>query len=154
MNIDKKIIKNLTFILGYAFNPISWDYEKLSSLEKEKITEEEFNNLKYRFKRDPNYTQLCVWRGCIVGKEKIKEFEESMGKEIGDSRIRYEREYLTLSGQGGEGGRNDLLFWVHNDDIGKFTIPRIQFGISWWEDHVTNNRSVIPKDVIESYEKS
>ena len=38
------------------------------------------------------------------------------------------------------GGRNDLFFYVHEDDIPKFALPRLQMGIRWWEDVISYNR--------------
>jgi len=37
------------------------------------------------------------------------------------------------------GGRNDLFFYIHDDDISKFAIPRIHAGIRWWEDVIKYN---------------
>ena len=34
------------------------------------------------------------------------------------------------------GGRNDLLFAVHEDDVMEFAVPRLQIGIRWIEDAV------------------
>ena len=84
-------------------------------------------SLKEKFK------QVCVWPGTIVGQDKIAVFEDLMKKEF-DCRIQYLEEIKTFPGDGGEGGRNDVFFAIHNDDIGKFAIPRLQVGIRWLED--------------------
>jgi hypothetical protein len=78
------------------------------------------------------FKQVCVWPGCIVG-EKVTEFESFMKENFG-CRIQYLEEIKTFPGDGGEGGRNDLFFAVHNDDIGKFAVSRLQAGIRWIED--------------------
>jgi hypothetical protein len=35
------------------------------------------------------------------------------------------------------GGRTDLFFCVHDEDIGHFAIPRLSFGIRWIEDAIS-----------------
>ena len=37
------------------------------------------------------------------------------------------------------GGRNDIFFFVHSDDIAKFAAPRLVMGIRWWEDVIKYN---------------
>jgi len=71
---------------------------------------------------------------------------ENFFKEEMDVRIKYKTEVLTnpdLDGSGNEvpdtGGRNDLFFYVHDDDIGKFAVPRLSMGIRWYEDVVSYN---------------
>ena len=91
------------------------------------------------------YNQLCVWPATVVGKENIKELEDFFKDDMG-VRIKYKTEVLTnpdLDEDGNEipdtGGRNDLFFYVHDDDIGKFAIPRLSMGIRWYEDVVSYN---------------
>ena len=84
--------------------------------------------------RNEKFTQVCVWPGTLVD-GKIEEFEEFMFKEFG-SRVQYLEEIKTLPDKGvdGTGDRNDLFFAVHEEDVGKFAIPRLQMGIRWIED--------------------
>ena len=91
------------------------------------------------------YNQLCVWPATVVGKDDIKELENFFKDDMG-VRIKYKTEVLTnpdLDEDGNEipdtGGRNDLFFYVHDDDIGKFAIPRLSMGIRWYEDVVSYN---------------
>ena len=87
------------------------------------------------------FSQVCVWRGCLVGKEKIEEFTKFMLDEF-KTRIQYLEEIETnpdTEPEGkrpveGTGGRNDLFFAVHKEDVGKFSIPRLVVGIRWIED--------------------
>ena len=94
------------------------------------------------------FNQVCVWRGCIVGKDHSQEFEEWMANEMG-SRVKYIEEIETLPDMvNGEpvpetGGRNDLFFYVHTNDIPNFSIKRLQFGVSWIEDAISNMGSSI-----------
>ena len=92
-----------------------------------------------------NYNQLCVWPATIVGEEKIQEFENFFKEEMG-TRVKYKCEILTnpdLDGMGNPipetGGRNDVFFYVHDEDIMKFAVPRLQMGIRWWEDVISYN---------------
>ena len=92
-----------------------------------------------------DYNQLCVWPATIVGEEDKKEFIDFM-KDTFDVRVKYYTEVLTnpdIDEDGNEvedtGGRNDLLFHVHNDDIGKFAVNRLSYGIRWWEDVIKYN---------------
>ena len=78
------------------------------------------------------FTQVCVWPACVVGAEGVAEFETSLASHMG-VRIKYLEEIVTEPGDGGEGGRNDLFFALHSEDVGKFAVPRLQMGIRWIE---------------------
>ena len=90
------------------------------------------------------YTQLCVWPGTVLGdsipQDLVDFFQDEMGV-----RIKYHTEVETLPDlENGKpvpdtGGRNDLFFFVHSDDAGKFAVPRLQMGIRWWEDVIVYN---------------
>lgn len=48
------------------------------------------------------------------------------------------------------GGRSDIFFAVHKDDVGKFAVPRLVVGIRWVEDAlapVNNGRHLYPSRV-------
>lgn len=77
------------------------------------------------------YNQLCMWPATEVGKGKIKEFVKFMKKEF-KSRVQYVDEVVLKN------GRNDLFFYIHDDDINKFAVPRLSYGIRWWEDVLMN----------------
>lgn len=104
------------------------------------------------------FNQLCVWPGVLLTPDEkipttdayIQDFERIMEAHFG-CRFRYEGQFKTLAGQGGEGGRNDVLFYVHDEDIGKFTIPRLAAGIRWWGDYINNCADITPPDVAGKY---
>lgn len=109
--------------------------------------------------RRENYNQVCVWAATIVVDEQTcsKDFEDFILKESG-VRVQYLEEIKTkpdtINGKPDPetGGRNDVFFAVHNDDVGKFAIPRLKIGIRWIEDVLAecNYRSPIyPKRVFE-----
>lgn len=90
------------------------------------------------------FVQVCIWPGTLVN-GKIREFEAFMLEEFG-TRVKYLEEIKTAPDiRGGfpvedTGGRNDVFFAVHKDDLQKFAVPRLQMGIRWIEDVLTNER--------------
>ena len=76
------------------------------------------------------FNQLCVWPGTVVGDSKkvqedfVKFFKDELGVTV-----KYETEVKTLPDPGDlgmkTGGRNDLFFYIADNDIGKFAIPRL-----------------------------
>ena len=107
-----------------------------------------------------NFTQLCVWPGTVVGQEKVAEFELYMLQEF-QARVKYLTELKTnpdiCEEHGpieGTGGRNDLFFYVHADDISSFALPRLQAGIRWWEDVIKyndNSKHLYPASFIKEH---
>ena len=103
-----------------------------------------------------NFKQLCVWPGTIVGQDSIEEFESVMEKEFG-VRVKYAEEVITNPDPGEtieqSGGRTDLFFWLHDDDVNKWAIQRLQLGIRWWEDVISynDNSYLYPQEVIDRY---
>jgi hypothetical protein len=93
------------------------------------------------------FNQLCVWPGVIVGStpQEQEELVKFMKNEMG-VRVKYHTEVQTLpdlnpSGKAipETGGRNDLFFFVHDEDVSKFAVPRLHLGIRWWEDVIVYN---------------
>jgi len=112
-----------------------------------------------------NYSQVCVWPSCIIvqdekqKEEAIENFEKLMLDKL-DTRVQYLEEIKTKPDTDSfgnpvkdTGGRNDVFFAVHNDDIGKFAIPRLSIGIRWIEDvlAVDNYRIHIYPDHVYNY---
>ena len=106
------------------------------------------------------FNQLCVWPGTVVGDNKkvqedfVKFFKDELGVTV-----KYETEVKTLPAPGdlgmNTGGRNDIFFYIADDDIGKFAVPRLQMGIRWYEDVLSNGGGKLyPTEVLEKYEKT
>lgn len=105
-----------------------------------------------------DYTQLCVWPGTSLGDSTAAEFENFFLDEM-NTRVKYHREVTTLPNVNEDGtpdfntgGRNDLFFYVHTDDIAAFAVPRLKMGIRWWEDMVgynDNSHLYLPEFVAE-----
>ena len=90
------------------------------------------------------FNQLCVWHGTILGNSSVDDFE-AFFKNKG-FRVKFAEEVVTIPDKDdcgndvpGTGGRHDLLFYIHDDDIQKFALPRFNYGIRWWEDVVKYN---------------
>jgi hypothetical protein len=106
-----------------------------------------------------NFNQLCVWQGVVLDGFTIQEFETWMLERF-SARIKYVNEVKTLPDLDNlgnpvpdTGGRNDVFFYVHDEDIPKFALARLQAGIRWWEDVVgyNNNSYLYPKDILDKY---
>jgi hypothetical protein len=108
------------------------------------------------------FAQLCVWPGTIVGNspEKIEEFTKDMAVMFKGARFLYVTEVFTKPDVvdgihvRGTGGRNDLFFYIHDDDMSKFAVQRLQYGIRWWEDIIGNGELYLyPDDFIKRFPK-
>lgn len=103
------------------------------------------------------YNQLCVWEGTLLDDSGPKGFIQFLKGEFG-ARFKFAEEVKTLPDRKGgtvvpdTGGRNDLFFYVHDDDSSKFALPRLNYGIRWWEDVLSNGgRELYPNEVLERY---
>ena len=97
--------------------------------------------------QNENFEQVCVLRGITDSLEDLAKIIP----ETFDIRIRMLEAFETKAGNGGEGGRRDVLFSIHSDDIGKFAVPRLEYGISWWEDYLRNSKRIVPAEVRSKY---
>ncbi len=91
------------------------------------------------------FNQVCVWPGTMVCNAKNEmtpeKFEHDM-LEFFNVKVQYLEEIITgpdINISTGKpvdetGGRNDLFFAIHDDDISSFAIKRLQMGIRWIED--------------------
>ncbi len=108
--------------------------------------------------RKEGFSQVCVWPATVVGKENVEDFEKFMADEFKGTRVQYLEEIETFPNKDefcyndveGTGGRNDLFFAVHNEDISKFAVPRLVYGIRWIEDVLAKgNYSFYPEHVFD-----
>ena len=96
--------------------------------------------------RKESFNQVCVWPGVVVTSvdddgdpgSTPEDFETYMQQEF-DIRIQFLEEVVTLPREGEEGGRIDCFFAIHEDDIsGSFCMKRLQYGMRWIEDVISN----------------
>lgn len=99
------------------------------------------------------FMQLCVLDGVIMGDTTPEEFEKSFLDQ--GFRVKFAEEVVTLPDAGieGTGGRHDILFYIHTDDISKFAVARLQMGIRWWEDVVkyNNHSNWYTQEILDKY---
>lgn len=105
------------------------------------------------------YTQVCVMEGTTLGDSPVDEFEKFFKDQ--NYNIKFLEEVTTLPDVEdgrvveGTGGRHDLFFYIHNDDIVRFAVPRLQMGIRWWEDVLGNGHgNIYPQEVLDKYPKT
>jgi hypothetical protein len=91
-------------------------------------------------RRRKNYDTVAVWPGTYLGELSAADFVNWMKTE-GGTRAQFLEVIETaperlLNGHAvlGTGGRTDLFFAVHNDDVPRFAIWRLQYGIRWLTD--------------------
>lgn len=107
---------------------------------------------------EENFTQLCVWPGTILGNNTIEQFEQFFIDTFHGTRIKFSEIVITIPDmEKGKpvpdtGGRSDIFFYVHNEDVEKFAVSRLVYGIRWWEDVVQNESHLIyPEEIIDKY---
>lgn len=101
--------------------------------------------------------QVVVWTGTVVGADRENKFEDWMAEN--GFVATYLEEFKTLPSTDkhgnpieGTGGRNDLLFMVSPDNIGKFSVWRLQYGMHWWEDYLDAGAwEGVPPEVLKRY---
>ena len=103
------------------------------------------------------FNQLCVMEGTLMPEGGAKELEPFFKNEMGVT-VHFETQVKTLPDEPGctlTGGRNDLFFYIADDDIGKFAVPRLQMGIRWWEDVLGNGGgNLYTEEFLEKYPKT
>jgi len=103
------------------------------------------------------FNQLCVLEGTIMPDGGAKELETFFKDNMG-VQVKFETEVKTLPDKPEcteTGGRNDIFFYIEDNDISKFAIPRLQMGIRWWEDVLGNgNGKLYPTEILNKYEKT
>ena len=102
------------------------------------------------------FNQLCVLQGTIMPDGGAEELEKFFKEEMGVT-VKFEIQVKTLPDTPEcteTGDRNDIFFYIADDDIGKFAVPRLQMGIRWWEDVLGNGASnLYTEEFLEKYKK-
>tara|TARA_R110002153_G_scaffold213907_1_gene366485 strand:+ start:512 stop:835 length:324 start_codon:yes stop_codon:yes gene_type:complete len=102
------------------------------------------------------FNQLCVLQGTIMPDGGAEELEKFFKEEMGVT-VKFETQVKTLPDTPEcteTGDRNDIFFYIADDDIGKFAVPRLQMGIRWWEDVLGNGASnLYTEEFLEKYKK-
>lgn len=97
-------------------------------------------------KQNKSYNQVCVWPGTILPTDQIESFVNHFAEQ--GFRIQYLETIMTAPDRDennltveSTGGRSDIFFAIHDDDIMRFAITRLQMGIKWIEDVLDNESS-------------
>lgn len=105
------------------------------------------------------YDQVCVWPGTYLEEKDVEKFE-SFFKDAFQTRVQFLEQIETFPSTDdngndieGTGGRTDIFFAVHNDDVLKFAVKRLELGIRWIEDVLdpSNYQSKIYPDRVYNY---
>lgn len=91
--------------------------------------------------------QTVIWPGTLVGADKTKEFIEWMSENT-NTKVNYLFEFTTLPGNGGDGGRNDLVFRIPNEDVPKFVLTKLAYGMRWLGDYLQSDSNIVPVSVL------
>ena len=102
------------------------------------------------------FNQLCVLQGTIMPEGGAKELETFFKDEMG-VKVKFETEVKTLPNEPGctlTGDRNDIFFYIADEDVMKFSVPRLHLGVRWWEDVLDNGGDKLyPKEILEKYNR-
>jgi len=109
--------------------------------------------------RPEGYSQVCVWPGTTIEPGQEVEVEEYILAETG-CKVKFLETIITKpdikNGHPvyGTGNRHDIFLAVQEDDIFKFALTRMQFGIRWVEDVIGewngyNDNPIYPARVSE-----
>ena len=104
--------------------------------------------------RKKGFTQVCVWPGVTGVAEDVPGFEKFILDQF-QTRVQFLEVIETAPDTGvggrrvaGTGGRPDVFFAAHQEDLGKFAVPRLMAGIRWIEDVLDNEAFRTPEHSI------
>ena len=97
------------------------------------------------FEKEEGYDILAVWPQILAEKDDVENIQDFMSNMSCRNRVKIVGCVKTLpnyehrNDENPEtGGRVDLVFYFHNEDIYRVAVRRLQHGIRWWEDVVMN----------------
>jgi hypothetical protein len=81
------------------------------------------------------YQQIVCWEGTELGVDEEAMFVTFVQEELA---LQHDVQVIgtvkTLPGRNGPGGRIDLFFFIHNDDVPRAATRRLKFGMRWIND--------------------
>lgn len=124
----------------------------------------ELNAMSNQLKATPalrdGFTQVVVWPGTILGDSTVEDLEKFILDNLG-TRAQYLECIITkpdFDDRGytipETGGRSDLIFAIHKEDIMKFAMPRFEYGMRWIEDVLAtcnHSRHLYDCDYLQQY---
>jgi hypothetical protein len=99
-------------------------------------------------------TKIVMTGLLVETKEHSRQLEDGF-KKMGFHKPNFIGKFKTLAGEGGEGGRSDVVLAVHDKDITRLAVSpfHLSGGFSWAEDYLTNHKSIIPKNAYKFFEE-
>jgi len=100
--------------------------------------------------------QKIVMSGLLLDTaDHYKQLEEGF-KNMGFAPPKVIGQFKTLPGQGGPGGRNDVVLAVDSKDVPKLAISpfHLSGGFSWAEDYLANNAKIIPPEARKLFQEN
>ena len=97
--------------------------------------------------------QRIVMTGLLVrNKKEWKQITDEFNKERFDT-PKLIKVFKTLPGNGGEGGRSDVIVDVYDVDVCRLAIHPFHLGglFSWAEDYIVHNRDIVPKNILRYF---
>lgn len=92
------------------------------------------------------FEQAVLWPGVTGAAEDPEGLVAYLEEQFPTCRFKFIGQYLTLPNRidgvdvPGSGGRSDVVFAIHQDDIGKFAVPRFEYGMRWVDDVILNEK--------------
>ena len=84
---------------------------------------------------DNEYRQIVCWEGTELGVDDEAMFVDFVQGELAlQHDVRVIGTVETLPGRNGPGGRIDLFFIIHDDDVMRAATRRLKFGMRWISD--------------------
>lgn len=85
------------------------------------------------------FKQVVVWPFTRIGEKTSSDFENFILEEF-NTRAKFIGEFKTSPdfNDNASGGRTDLCFYVASEDIFKFAVQRLSYGMRWLEDVLDN----------------
>ena len=137
-------------------------------LDKEEVIMEEeydendlvqWNSNIWKERDEEDYSTVAVMPGCMVWEENANEMVQEFGSTLGCKHpILIIGTATTLPDTEEQdhpspetGGRHDFFFAFHNLDIMRVAVPRLAFGVRWWEDVVDNEWNNLPLEMKHEY---
>ena len=95
------------------------------------------------------FAQVVVWPYTVIDAAEVKDFESWMKDEFNARAIYIET--VETTEQAEDQMRVDMLFSVHSDDLARFTVPRLKYGMRWIEDVYNNGEGHLYPGRVQLY---
>lgn len=99
------------------------------------------------------FNQLVIWESTLIRSDEVEDFHKFLLEEF-NVRSQFLETVLTLpDSKPDSGGRSDIFFKIHDDDVSRFAIPRFKLGnCRWWEDVLSNGGDrLYHTDILKKY---